>query len=51
MESNTSNNEKEKKFEYDYSKLPALDDNSPENLKKTNDLIDAIGKYYGYDKK
>lgn len=34
-----------KEFEFEYENLPALDDDSTENIKKADALIDAIGKY------
>lgn len=41
--------EKNKKFEFDYSQFPNLDDNSPENAKKTDALIEAVARYYDID--
>lgn len=34
-----------KQFEFNYDNMPALDDDSPENIVKADALIDAIGKY------
>lgn len=33
-------------FEFDYNNMPNLDDDSEENIKKVDALMDAIGKYY-----